>query len=306
MLAYWLLKPRGELRQDYRQLLAQVVVGKDGVRQYLNVLGIDQQTGNDKQQAEFVKNTKGMSTEEKLEYIASSQEPLTSGLSPEQLREWGRVPEEKGWLMAIRVAQYNISVGATARGVSRVFQNVATQASGLGQNIQDALSFGIGNFLDISTLTSEIADIGGTLSGLNQIEPLNELAQVSDRLAAAPEDLQVIQRAATEVGVEFDTVADAITEFSKRAAEARADGGAVADAFQRLNIDPEQFRLLGPLQQFERLQTALNGVNNQADRLFLLDEIAGDVGVQLSGLFQGDSIQNARAFFDEVGGGLDV
>ena len=207
--------------------------------------------------------------------------------------------------MSITISNYAIQISAVSRGVTNVFRSVANQASSLGDTVQSALTFGVGNFLDISTLADTIGNVASTLSGFDQIDPLTELARTSDRLQVLPEELQVLQRAAQSTGVDVDALGDALTEFAKRASEAQADGGAIADTFGRLGIDPGQFRLQGPVEQLQQLEAALDGIESNSDRLFILDELASDSAVALNGLFGSGAIEDARAFFDEVGGGLD-
>jgi|GEM_PF-5524618 len=92
MLAYWSLKPRGEERQDLRQILSQLVLGKDGVKQYFAVLGMDEGKGEGEEtMKKFAKETKGMSANEKVEWIAANTEPDLSGLTDEQREQYRKM-----------------------------------------------------------------------------------------------------------------------------------------------------------------------------------------------------------------------
>lgn len=209
----------------------------------------------------------------------------------------------------VRIAKYNIEIGAIANGVVDVFRRVGDQGETLKDRLTQSLNFrnitrGLATGL-AAAVAGGVATIGAGIAGaLTQLDDLGELNTISQRLRALPDEVQAIEFAANSVGSSFEPAVDFITEITKRAAEAENLGGEVREIFDAIGIDPGEFKLQGPLDQLETLRLAIDDLS-QADRLLVLDEIAGDVGVQLSGLFDGQAIPNAREFFATIDGGIN-
>ena len=70
MLAFWTARPRGETRQDLRQLLAVISPwSKGGVKRYFELLGIDDDDPQRKEMESAVMETAGMSNEERIAHM---------------------------------------------------------------------------------------------------------------------------------------------------------------------------------------------------------------------------------------------
>ena len=139
-----------------------------------------------------------------------------------------------------------------------------------------ALTAGIGAFA---------VGLGAAVAKVTAVE--RELRPMIERSGIAGESLQVLSRAATELGSQdgLDGVADSSQELQLRLAEVVQDGtGPAVAAFQKLGLSAEELVAKSPEQSFRDTVTALQAVNNEADRKFLADELMGGSSERLAGV----------------------
>ena len=114
-----------------------------------------------------------------------------------------------------------------------------------------------------------------------------ELRPMIQRSGIAGESLQVLARAAKELGSEdgLEGVVDGAQELQLRLAEAVQDGtGPAVAAFEKLGLASQELINASPEQSFLATIEALQGVTNAADRKFLADELMGGASEKLSGI----------------------
>lgn len=103
-----------------------------------------------------------------------------------------------------------------------------------------------------------------------------ELDKLSKQTGVSVENLSRMGFAASKLSIDFDDVAGAVEELNIRMGETIRDGtGPMAEAFQQLGLDAEQLSKLPLPERLGRIADALNGLESNATRGFLADEIFG-------------------------------
>ena len=108
-----------------------------------------------------------------------------------------------------------------------------------------------------------------------------EVQNWSRRLGVSAEYLQEMQYAASQYGVEQDSLIDGMKELSLRADEwATTSGGGAAEAFERLGLSEDKIKgVMGNTQElFDLVLGQLAKVDNVAKRQRLVDELFGGTG----------------------------
>ena len=135
-----------------------------------------------------------------------------------------------------------------------------------------------------------VAGIGAAVGKVSSLE--KELRPMIQRSNLSAESLQVLSKAANVLGSEdgLDGVTDSAQELQLRLAEASQDasGPAVA-AFEKLGLSSADLIEASPEESFLAVITALQGVENAADKKFLADELLGGSSEKLSGVINASS-----------------
>jgi len=103
-----------------------------------------------------------------------------------------------------------------------------------------------------------------------------ELAKLSRQTGASVDQLSRLRSMAQQTGVDFEDVAGATEELNIRLGEAIQDKtGPLYESFQKLGLSAQQLADMPVTERFATIGEALRGIQNQAERGFLADEIMG-------------------------------
>ena len=130
------------------------------------------------------------------------------------------------------------------------------------------------------------------------------LLKLSKQTGATVDQLSRLRSMANQTGVDFDDMTGAVEEMNIRLGETVRDGvGPMHDAFKGLGLDAEEIADLPVVDQFAAIGDALKGVQSQAERGFLADEIlGGDAFKVLPFLLQGtEGIKQLNKEAEELG-----
>ena len=139
----------------------------------------------------------------------------------------------------------------------------------------------------ISTATKALAGfsvalgasfVAMTASGLRTVD---SLAKVSARLGLATEDLAKLRFSAEQTGVSTDTLDMALQRMTRRVAEAAQGTGEAVNAINELGLSAEELVQLSPDEVFRRVTGAMEGVENQSDKVRLAMKLFDSEGVSL-------------------------
>jgi hypothetical protein len=127
-----------------------------------------------------------------------------------------------------------------------------------------------------------------------------ELAALSRRTGLSTRQLQAFGHAASQTGVELDTVVDATKTLQEKIAEAVRDPrGSAREMFNRLDLSASALTSMHPDEQLGFIADALQGVTNQAERTRIATELLGGSGDRLLPMLEGGS-EGLRRMRDEA------
>ena len=173
-------------------------------------------------------------------------------------------------------------MGGAFRKLGGAAQNAAGKVPGLGGALTLLASPAGGAAAAIGAVS---AAVGLAVNRVSNLE--KELRPMIARSGLSAESLQVLSEAAKRLGSEdgLDGVTDSSQELQLRLAEAVQDGtGPAVAAFEKLGLSSEELIKKSPEESFLAVITALQGVNNEADKKFLADELLGGASERLSGV----------------------
>lgn len=118
---------------------------------------------------------------------------------------------------------------------------------------------------------------GGTLiAGINGIlRKMDDVSDMARRFGTTSEDIQKVGNAAQIVGTDIDSVARAMNKAGVAANKAARDGGAMAEAFGRVNIDPAAFAAAGLADRVKMIAEAQRAANGDAQKMADIFEVVG-------------------------------
>ena len=113
--------------------------------------------------------------------------------------------------------------------------------------------------------TAAVAGLG--IMAKRSIDAADKIGKLSTRLGASTEALSEYKHVAELSGVTFETLTMGWQRMTRRVAEAANGTGEAVKALDEMNINAKELNKLKPEEQFEVLADALNGVENQADKV---------------------------------------
>lgn len=117
---------------------------------------------------------------------------------------------------------------------------------------------------------------GAVVSGLqNILRRMDDVSDAAKRLGATTTDIQKVGNAAQIVGTDLDAVARSMNKMGVQANKAARDGGDLAAAFDRVNIDPAKFAAAGLAERIEMVAAAQQAANGDARKMAELFEVVG-------------------------------
>lgn len=164
--------------------------------------------------------------------------------------------------------------GKTASGISKFFGGISGAIAKLGL-VGQGLSTAFGAVQGvIGPFYSSFVEIGASL----------EL--VSKQTNVTVEGLSRLKYAASQNGVEFETMADALKTFQEQLGAARFGDQGTIDKFKAVGIDAGMFDGLSAQEQFLKLAEYLAGLKDSTQQARAAIELFGDSGYQLLPFFQ--------------------
>lgn len=134
-----------------------------------------------------------------------------------------------------------------------------------------------------------VAAAVGTYAALvrSQMGVIDSLANTSDKIGIATEELQALRHAAELTGVSTGTLDTALQRMTRRVAEAAQGTGAAKEALEELGLDAQALARLSPDEVFRNISDAMEGVASQGDRVRLAMRLFDTEGVALVNTMKG-------------------
>tara|TARA_R100001463_G_scaffold126466_1_gene184192 strand:+ start:10570 stop:13218 length:2649 start_codon:yes stop_codon:yes gene_type:complete len=168
-----------------------------------------------------------------------------------------------------------VMLGLDSRGFNDGLNQAETKIQRFARTMQNRFIGSLGTAA-IAATTTKIIDFGAAIGDM------------SDRLGVSSTFLQELQFAAEQSGISADTAATALQRFTRRVAEAQANGGALADTLRSLNISmvDSQGQARTTEDMFRDFGIALTGMQNPAERLRIAFQFLDTEGAALTQMFQ--------------------
>jgi len=137
----------------------------------------------------------------------------------------------------------------------------------------------------------------------SSIQAGDEINRLSIRLGASTEALSQYRLVADRAGISFETFTMGLQRMTRRVSEAAQGTGEAKGALQELGLDVQKLKELKPEDQFEAIAEAMQGVENQSDRVRLAMRLFDSEGVSLLQTMEGGaaSIKRVREEADRMG-----
>jgi len=180
------------------------------------------------------------------------------------------------------------SAGKSAEKSSKSFDKLAKQLRG-GANVA-------------AKWTAGVAAAGAAMtaafvkSGMNSVD---SLAKVSDKLGIATDSLAKLRFAAEQTGVSSNTLDMALQRMTRRVAEAGQGTGEAVKALKELGLNAKDLAQQSPDQVFREVTRAMEGVDNQSDKVRLAFKLFDSEGVNLVNTL-GAGVDDLDRFGDEA------
>ena len=157
------------------------------------------------------------------------------------------------------------NVSANTAQFDAAMRRVGSVAQTTGDRVRSAFS-GLGGLLAGGAI------VAGLQSVLSKMDDISDRAK---RFGVSAEEIQRVGNAADIVGTNFDAVARAINRTGVAANKAAREGGSVAEAFARVNLDPAAFAAASLEERIQMIGKAQQSANGDAQKMSDLFEVIG-------------------------------
>jgi len=123
----------------------------------------------------------------------------------------------------------------------------------------------------------------------SQLDSIDALAKTSDKLGIAVEDLQALRFAAEQSGVSAGSLDTALQFMTRGLSEAAKGAGEAKKVITELGLDAQKLGKMTPDQQMRILADAMQGVENQSDRVRMAFSLFGRSGTDLVNMLKNGS-----------------
>jgi soluble cytochrome b562 len=183
-------------------------------------------------------------------------------------------------------------------GVTRAGSRAETQTNKTSNAISNMDKMARRAALGAVALAGSIVAL--TRSSANQIDSLSKQAA---QVGILTRNFQAMSLVANEAGVSTETLTSQIAFMQRNLVELGRGTALQTRAFQQLGLTIRDLQGLSPDQQFERIATALAGVQDPAQRTALAMEVFGRSGRAAINMLEGytDALEDARRFQEGFG-----
>lgn len=131
---------------------------------------------------------------------------------------------------------------------------------------------GLGSVVSFGAMTAAVA---------KSTAEIDNLAKTSQKIGIATEALAGLRHAANLTGVETQTLDNSLGKMTIRISEARKGTGEAKDVIKELGLDIERIATLAPEKQFAEIASAMQNVENHADKVRIATKLFEEEGAKL-------------------------
>ena len=170
--------------------------------------------------------------------------------------------------------KFNAGIGKAEKRVKGFSGNVKRNVKGISKAL-DGINFG-----KIGVAITAVSATASLLSK-NVISAATDIHRLSLRTGVTASELSKLNFIASQAGIEFDTLSDALKDMNIRLAEASSGSGEAVEALEFLNIDPQGLLSQDGVTTFTMFIDKLKDVPSAAKQAELAEKLFGEAGVGL-------------------------
>ena len=173
-------------------------------------------------------------------------------------------------------------------GVSKAVGRVSRDAAAVGRDLR---RMAIGAAAGATAAGAAIFSVASSTAALG-----DEVAKTAAKVGVGVEPLQELRYAAQRSGVEIDNLDEGLKEVQLRLADAKRGAGPAVEALDELGLSADALSRMRSEDAIGAIADALKKVENNGDKVFLVDALMGEDGVKMLNLLKqgSEGIQQLR------------
>lgn len=185
--------------------------------------------------------------------------------------------------MKNQIANLVVRLGADQATFNKDFKNARKNLTGFTSDANKAIDVSKSVATSVGVAAAGMATLGYAIK--SSLDGIDELVIAADNLSIPVENFGNLSYAAKLAKTDIDSVADVIKDISVKVQDAAfSGGGTLADFFDQINQDANEWAKLRPDEQFEKFVEEINKMDANQAR-FWLDEINDSASSMFSTLY---------------------
>jgi hypothetical protein len=196
------------------------------------------------------------------------------------------------------------------RELQKAQKQTKTSASSMGKSMKSAMTSmqkqAMASAKAVGLLATAVAASAGAMVR-SQSQQIDKLAKTSDALGIQQEKLQALQLVSELTGLGAESLTKNLTIMQRRLGEIARKGGESERALSDIGVPIQDIIALKPDEQLEMLASALGGVENQAVKASIANDLFGRNGISMLKMLdqlQAEGLSPTIEMIERMGGAL--
>jgi hypothetical protein len=196
------------------------------------------------------------------------------------------------------------------RELQKAQRQTKTSASSMGKSMKSAMTSmqkqAMASAKAVGLLAAAVVASAGAMITA-QAQQIDQLAKTSDALGIQQEKLQALQLVSELAGVGSEALTKHLAFMQRRLGEIARKGGEAEKALDNIGVSIEDIITLKPDEQLEMLAKALGGVENQAVKASIANDLFGRNGIAMLKMLdqlQSEGLSPTIEMLEKMGGAL--
>jgi uncharacterized protein Yka (UPF0111/DUF47 family) len=194
-----------------------------------------------------------------------------------------------------------IKLDAQTAELKKGFADARKAVTNLDRNMSGSVAAGMAKFQ--GALMGVQAALGAVSGAINAVmgamAGMDETQKFANRIGMSADALTALNFAAEQTGASARTMQMGLQRMTRRVSEAASGTGEAKDAIKELGLSAQALERMSPDQQFAAIADAMQGVENQSDKVRLAMKLFDSEGVALVNTLSGGS-GALKGFADEA------
>lgn len=197
---------------------------------------------------------------------------------------------------AARIGTLNVRVQADTTKLSSGLKKAAAESKSFTAQIQASLSDLTKSFTVAGAVGLGVGIASGVAESLasafvtatkETLESVKAQKLFAERIGISRDELASLELMAKRVGINADQLRDALSDMQEKIGDAQQNrSGLALEAFRGMGLELKDMAKLKPEQQLRVIADGIRKIDNQADKLHIVDSLFGEPGQRLLPLFE--------------------